>query len=150
MRSAPKPDREQVESKVEAIAFGFLVPIFFIYTGVTFDLIALVSDPRTLTLLPVFLVLLLLVRGLPSTMVAPPGAGIRDRTSLALLGATGLPIIVAVTAIGVDEKIIDAGFAAALVGAGMLSVLLFPLIAMAVRGERRRGATGQDLVAEEA
>ena len=150
MRGAPEHDREQVESKVEAIAFGFLVPIFFIYTGVTFDLRALVSDPRTLVLLPVFLVLLLVVRGLPSSFAAPHGATARDRISLGLLGATGLPIIVAVTAIGVDKGIVDPGLASALVGAGMLSVLLFPLVGMALRGERRRGATGGDLVAGEA
>lgn len=150
MRNAPERDREQVESKVEAIAFGFLVPVFFIYTGVTFDLGALVTDQRTLLLLPVFLVLLLIVRGLPSILAAPPGATRRDRLSLGLLGATGLPIIVAVTDIGVDKGIVDSGLAAALVGAGMLSVLLFPLVAMALRGERRRGVADGDLVAEEA
>ena len=64
----------------------------------------------------------------------------RDRLSMALLGATALPIIVAVTAIGVDEGILSTATAALLVGAGMLSVLLFPLLAMSIRGERRVGA----------
>lgn len=150
MRNAPEADREQVESKVEGLAFGFLVPIFFVYTGVTFDLAGLVSDPRTLLLLPVFLVLLLVVRGLPSTLAAPPRSTGRDRMSLGLLGATGLPIIVAVTAIGAEEGLIGSGIAAALVGAGMLSVLIFPLVGMALRGETRRGTSDEDLVAEEA
>ena len=71
-------------------------------------------------------------------LAAPEGATRRDRLSMALLGATALPIIVAVTAIGVDEKILVTANAALLVGAGMLSVLLFPLIAMTIRGERLR------------
>ena len=60
----------------------------------------------------------------------------RDLVATALFGATGLPIIVAVTAIGVDQGDLATGTAAALVGAGMLSVLLFPLIALAIRKGR--------------
>ncbi len=133
LTGAPERDAEIVESKLEAVGYGFLVPIFFINTGVTFDLTALFGDIRTLLLVPVFLVLLLVVRGLPSLLVAPRGSSRRDLTATALFGATGLPIIVAVTAIGVEGGELDSGTAAALVGAGMLSVLLFPLIALAVR-----------------
>ena len=104
-----------------------------------------VADVRTLALLPFFVVLLLVVRGLPSLLVAPSGSSVRDLIATGLFGATGLPIIVAVTAIGVDRKELDTGTAAALVGAGMLSVLVFPLVALAVRGtggrSRRRTMT---------
>jgi Kef-type K+ transport system membrane component KefB len=140
MRDAAESDRAAVESKVEALAFGFLVPVFFIYTGVTFDLDALIAQPILLLLLPVVLVVLFLVRGLPSMLAAPEGSTRRDRLSVALLGATALPIIVAVTAIGLDEGILSSAAAALLVGAGMLSVLLFPLVAMSIRGERRVGS----------
>ena len=133
MRSAPEADREQVESKIEAIAFGFLVPLFFIYTGVTFNLDALLGSQLALILLPVFLILLLAIRGLPAQLVAPRGAGNRERAGIGLLSATALPIIVAVTAIGVDQKVLDPGLASSLVGAGMLSVLLFPILGMALR-----------------
>jgi Kef-type K+ transport system membrane component KefB len=133
MRDAAHADREAVESKVEGVAFGFLVPIFFIYTGVTFDLMSLLDDPVLFLLLPVGLVVLLLVRGIPSTLAAPLGSTRRDRWALGLLGATGLPIIVAVTGIGVDEGVLDSRDAALLVGTGMLSVLLFPLLGMALR-----------------
>ncbi|GAA1754044.1 cation:proton antiporter [Agromyces humatus] len=138
MSGAPKADAEAVESKLEAVGYGFLVPVFFINTGVEFDLEALFADGRTIAMLPVFLVLLLVVRGLPSLLVVPNGASRPDRVATALFGATGLPIIVAVTAIGVERDELDTGTAAALVGAGMLSVLLFPLIALAIRGGRRR------------
>ena len=129
-------DREAVESKVEAIAFGFLVPLFFIYTGVTFDLASLLDDPRLLAMVPLALLVLLAVRGLPSALAAPQGSDRKTTAAVVLLGATGLPIIVAVTAIGVDEGLISSGLASVLVGAGMLSVLLFPLIGMALRGDR--------------
>ena len=138
MAQAPEKDAAAVESKIEAIAFGFLVPIFFIYTGVTFDLQALLASPRALVLVPLLLLALLVIRGTTAQFSAPPGSNTRDRTALGLLAATGLPIIVAVTGIGVDEKLLDSATAAALVGAGMLSVLLFPLIGMTVRGERRQ------------
>lgn len=141
---APKHDAEAIESKLEGVGYGFLVPIFFINTGVTFDLEALFADGRTLAMLPVFVVLLLAIRGLPSLLAAPAGSGPRDLAATALFGATGLPIIVAVTAIGVDAGDLASGTAAALVGAGMLSVLLFPLIALALRkrgGSRQRTRT---------
>lgn len=141
---APKRDAEAIESKLEAVGYGFLVPVFFINTGVTFDLEALFADGRTLAMLPVFVVLLLLIRGLPSLLAAPAGSSPRDLAATALFGATGLPIIVAVTAIGVDAGDLASGTAAALVGAGMISVLFFPLIALALRGRggsRRRTRT---------
>ncbi|QEV98977.1 cation:proton antiporter [Microbacterium caowuchunii] len=136
MRDAAPADQDAVESKIEAVAFGFFVPIFFIYTGVTFDLASLLADPLLLALLPVGLLVLLLVRGLPSGLAAPEGATFRDRASITLLGATGLPIIVAVTGIGVSTELISPAVAAALVAVGMLSVLVFPLVAMAMRRDR--------------
>lgn len=143
MARAPEKDAEAVETKVEAIAFGFLVPIFFLYTGVNFDLQALTSSPTALAMLPLFLVALLVLRGSTAQLSAPPGARVRERTALGLLAATGLPIIVAVTAIGVDQDMIDSGTAAALVGAGMLSVLLFPVIGMVLRGDGARLAAAR-------
>lgn len=135
MRDADRPDREAVESKVEGIAFGFLVPLFFIYTGITFDLAALLADPRLLALVPAALLVMLVVRGVPSMLVRPAGSSARTTAAVALLGATGLPIIVAVTAIGVDQQLISSGLASVLVGAGMLSVLVFPSVAMALHGD---------------
>ena len=125
--------REDVESKLEGIGFGFFVPIFFIDTGLTYDLDALTSDVHALLLLPVFVVLLLLVRGLPSTLAAPLGSSAVDRRALALFGATALPIVVAVTDIGVDNGDLKPATAASLVGAAMISVLLFPVLGLSLR-----------------
>ena len=121
---------EIVESKLEAVGYGLLVPIFFINTGVGFDLDALVDHPITLALVPAFLVLFLLVRGAPGMLACPPGSSWADRRAIALFSATGLPIIVAVTTIGVDHGDLKSSTAAALVGAGMLSVLLYPVLAL--------------------
>ncbi|WP_173924237.1 cation:proton antiporter [Agromyces sp. Marseille-P2726] len=133
MSGAPDDDVEILEGKIEGLGYGFFVPIFFIYTGVTFDLESLVEHPATVAIVPAFLLLLLVVRGIPSMLAAPPRSSRRDRVAIGLFGATGLPIIVAVTAIGVEHGDLSPGTAAALVGAGMLSVLIFPLVALAVR-----------------
>lgn len=148
LTGAPERDAETVESKLDAVGYGFLVPVFFISTGVTFDLAALFSDASTTLLLPTFLVLLLVVRGVPSLLAAPPDSSRRDLAATALFGATGLPVIVAVTAIGVDHGDLSSGTAAALVGAGMLSVLVFPLVALTLRKgspDAARGPTSADV-----
>jgi Kef-type K+ transport system membrane component KefB len=139
LSGAPERDVESIEGKLEAVGYGLLVPIFFISTGVMFDLEALVSDPLMLVLVPIFFVALLLVRGIPASFAAPPGASRRDRIATGLFGATGLPIIVAVTAIGVEHGEISTGVAAALVGAGVCSVLILPALGLAIRGQRPTG-----------
>ncbi len=139
LKGASKPDREIIEGKLEAVAFGFLVPIFFINTGLTFDLKSLVTDLHALLLLPIFLLLFLIVRGIPGTLAVPPGSTWADRRAMGLFSATALPIIVAVTNIGLSQHVLQKGTASALVGAGMLSVLVFPLVALT---QRRRSADG--------
>lgn len=142
VRDASEPILDLLEAKVEAVGYGFLVPVFFVSTGLTFDLDALLASPVALAEVPLFLVLFLVVRGLPASFSVPPGAGVRDRAGLALFGATALPIIVAVTGIGVDQGDLSTATATALVGAGLLSVLVFPLLALAVRGEPARRPGG--------
>ncbi|MEU6144346.1 cation:proton antiporter [Streptomyces sp. NPDC047081] len=125
-----------VLEKVEAMGFGFLVPLFFVVTGIEFDLDALLSGGRALLLLPVFLLLFVLIRGLPVYVLAPPDLVRRDRRALTLFASTALPLVVAITTIGVDDGILATEEAAALVGAAMVSVLVFPLAGLRLRGER--------------
>ncbi|MBZ4018501.1 cation:proton antiporter [Streptomyces purpurogeneiscleroticus] len=131
--AAPESSAE-VLGKVEAMGFGFLVPLFYVVTGIEFDLHALLSDLGALLLVPVFLLLFLLVRGGPVQALAPRDLGRRDRTALSLFASTCLPLVVAITTIGVDQKVLGTDRAAAMVGAAMLSVLLLPLLAMKLRG----------------
>jgi Kef-type K+ transport system membrane component KefB len=127
--------QQSVMSKLEAVGFGFLVPVFFINTGLDFDLDALTAHASTLALLPLFLMLFLLLRGGPVALLAEPRTSYTDRAVLGIFGATQLPMVVAITTIGTEAGKLGSGTAAALVGAGMLSVLLFPLIALRLRGE---------------
>ncbi|WP_395360693.1 cation:proton antiporter [Streptomyces sp. YH02] len=135
--AAPESGPEILE-KIEGVGFGFLVPVFFVVTGIEFDLASLLDGGRTLLLLPVFLLLFLAVRGGPIWFLAPRDLDRTDRGGLVLYGSTALPLVVAITTIGVDDKVMTAGEAAALVGAGMLSVLVFPLVAL----KSRSGAKG--------
>src|SRR5262249_28467871 len=115
---------EVVRHKLEGIGFGFFVPIFFVVTGIKFDLEALTGSQTALLMVPLFLALFLVVRGLPVLMCArhlPRG----DLLPQALLAATALPLVVAITEIGLESNRMKADVAAALVGAGMASVLLF-------------------------
>jgi len=139
LSGAPAEDVESVEGKLEGVGYGLLVPIFFISTGVTFDLEALTSEPGTLLLVPVFLLALAVVRGLPSTLAAPTGSTVRDRVATGLFGATGLPIIVAVAGIGVGYGDLTPGTGAALVAAGMCSVLIFPAVGLMFRKSSTHG-----------
>ncbi len=133
MVQADPAAKHYVESKLDAVGFGFLIPVFFINTGLGFDLDALLHQPSTLALLPISLVLFLLVRGVPATLAAPPGCSRADKLAVTFFGATGLPIIVAVTSIGVDHGDLKSSTAAALVGAGILSVLVFPILGLQQR-----------------
>jgi Kef-type K+ transport system membrane component KefB len=125
-------DRDEVMThpdfrrKLEAVGFGVFIPVFFVTSGVRFDLDALTSSTSNLLMVPIFLAALLAARGLPA-LVYRRVIDARHTAVAALLQATSLPFIVAATAIGMDLGLIDAAGSAALIGAGLLSVLLFPL-----------------------
>ena len=116
--------------KLEAIGYGFLVPVFFVSSGIRLDLTGLLHSPSALVRVPVFLLSLLVVRGLPA-LLGLRANGTRPTLALGLLQATSLPFIVAATQIGVALGKITPVTAAALVCAGLLSVLIFPLLALA-------------------
>ncbi|MFN8558056.1 MAG: cation:proton antiporter [Dehalococcoidia bacterium] len=124
-------------TKLEAAGFGVFIPVFFVASGLRFDLAALLSGPAALARAPLFLAALLLVRGLPALLYRSRVGG-RRALAAALLQATSLPFIVAATQIGLDLGMMSATNAAALVAAGLLSVLLFPLgAATLLRGAGR-------------
>ncbi|MGW8882999.1 cation:proton antiporter [Streptomyces sp. NPDC055749] len=143
LQGAAPATSHEILGRIEAMGFGFLVPFFYIVTGINFDLDALLDDGRPLLLLPVFLVLFLLVRGGPAYLLAPRDLAKPERTALALYASTCLPLVVAITTIGLDDGVLGAGEGAALVGAAMVSVLTFPLVAFRLlrRAEGRRPGT---------
>jgi len=125
-----------VESKLDAIGFGLLVPFFFVVSGVRFSLGALSSDLRALLLVPAFLLLFVVIRGTPVLLLERELPLWPERSALATLAATGLPMVVVITTIGVERGALPPSVAAALVGAGLLSVLIFPATAMRLRSQR--------------
>ncbi|WP_346073510.1 cation:proton antiporter [Saccharopolyspora thermophila] len=130
-------------TKLEAIGYGFLIPVFFVASGVQLDLGGLIATPPALLRVPLFLLALLLVRGFPA-LLFQRSLGTRDSVAVGLLQATSLPFLVAATQIGTALGLMTAVTGAALVCAGLLSVLLFPpaalvLLRKPVPGERRGG-----------
>jgi Kef-type K+ transport system membrane component KefB len=130
--ASPGERGEALRHKLEGIGFGFFVPIFFVTTGLRFDLQALLSSRLALLQMPMFLGLFLVVRGLPALLVRQE-LDLRSRIALGLLSATQLPLVVAIAEIGVRSDRLKEETAASLVGAGMASVLLFPIVALALR-----------------
>ena len=117
--------------KLDAVGFGFLIPVFFIATGMDYDLDALFSNPASLALVPGFTLLFLFTRGVPAMLLYRNRLPVGDRVSLALFSAAALPLLVAITQIGLDTHTMRTEVAVSLVGAGMLSVLVYPLLALA-------------------
>jgi Kef-type K+ transport system membrane component KefB len=126
-------DPEEVElvtDKLEAVGFGFLIPIFFIVSGVRFDLAGLVSSPLALLLLPVLIALFFLTRGVPVLVVYRSVLDHDERRALALFASSALPLVVVIANIGVQTGRLDEHFAASLIGAAMVSVAVLPLVAL--------------------
>jgi Kef-type K+ transport system membrane component KefB len=120
----------EVQQRLEALGFGFFIPLFFVVSGVHFDLAAL-GNATALAKLPMFLGLFLLVRGVPALLYRKDLAR-HDVVSLGLLQAAALPLLVVITELGVANGQVRADNAAALVGAGLLSVVLFPIIGLGI------------------
>lgn len=120
-------------TKLEGTGFGFFIPVFFVSVGLSFDLDALLAGADTILRVPLFLAALLLTRGLPALLYRRL-VGPRRTVVAGLLQATSLPFIVAASMIGVELGAISEATSAALIGAGLLSVLLFPLLAVTVLG----------------
>jgi Kef-type K+ transport system membrane component KefB len=136
------PDGAVVRTRLEGIGFGLMIPIYFVVTGMTFDVDSLLSATG-LALAALFLGLLVVVRGVSSFLWLAE-LGPRRTAGLALFGATALPLVVAIVDIGTGRGAIGEDVGASLVGAGMISVLVFPLLATTVVGAGRGAAPGGD------
>jgi Kef-type K+ transport system membrane component KefB len=125
------PSHPNFRLKLEAIGYGFLIPVFFVTSGLRLDLGGLVDNPSSVARVPVLAVALLAVRGVPALLFGRLFDH-RSVVAAALLQATSLPFIVTATQIGVLTGLISGVTAAAMVCAGLLSVILFPVLALAL------------------
>jgi Kef-type K+ transport system membrane component KefB len=123
-------DAETFDSKMEAVGFGFLIPFFFILSGMNLDIDALFASLSGALKLPLFFVLMLIVRGVPALIFYRKALPANQLKALGLLSATQLPIVVAITSIGLENGNMRPSTAAALVGAAVLTVLVFPTISL--------------------
>ena len=127
-------DVAALEDKLDAVGYGFFIPVFFVSSGMSLDLASIREAPLRLV---AFFVLLLVVRGLPSFVLYRRDLAVRQRVQMMLLTATSLPLLVALAAVGLDTGHMLPENAAALIGAGVLSVMFFPGLAVALdRGTR--------------
>ncbi|WP_305092033.1 cation:proton antiporter [Prescottella sp. R16] len=140
-RTVPDGD-EQLEHKLDGLAFGLLVPIFFVTSGMAIEVSAVVGEPLVLL---AFLALLVVVRGLPVFVASrtdrASGLDTGGQVQVALYATTGLPLIVAVTGVAVDAGQMSNATASILVAAGAITVLVLPLLANAIVSRDRRPRT---------
>lgn len=132
-------------TKLQAIGYGFLIPVFFVASGVRLDLKGLVAEPSALLRVPVLLLALLLVRGVPALLYART-LGWQKSVAAGLLQATSLPFLVTAATIGVEVGTISATTGASLVCAGLLSVVLFPSLAVSQLRDRSADAGVAEVV----
>jgi Kef-type K+ transport system membrane component KefB len=130
-------DVQGLEEKFDAVGYGIFIPVFFVASGMTLDIGGIAGNPLRVA---VFFLLLLVIRGLPSLLVYRKALPLRQRAEMTFITATALPLLVALAEIGLrDGKMLPSN-AAALVGAGALSVLAFPAIATAMARKDGSGA----------
>ncbi len=128
-------DVEALEAKLDAVGYGFFIPVFFVWSGMRLDIHSIIEAPARLF---VFFGLFLVVRGLPALLFYRRDLPMRGRVQMMLLTATALPLLVALAEIGLATRTMLPENAAALVGAGVLSVIVFPAIAVGINRTRPR------------
>jgi len=136
----------ELRVKLEAIGFGVFIPIFFVASGVQFDLHALLASASTVARVPLFLLAIYLARGLPSLLYV--GLLGRSRSLIAgVLQSTSLTFIVAATQIGLELGVVSRASAAGLVAAGLLSVAISPTVGLVLLHRRQPQPRSVDAVA---
>lgn len=124
---------EVFDSKLTAVGYGLLIPFFFVTSGMAFDIDGLVSSSSALLKLPMFLALFLIARGVPALVLYRHELSLRERAALAVFSATELPLVVAITTLAVEAGHMRPSTSASLVGAAILSALVYPLIGLQLR-----------------
>jgi Kef-type K+ transport system membrane component KefB len=130
------------DSKLTAVGYGLLIPFFFVTSGMEFDLDALTGSAEAVLKVPLFLALFLVVRGTPALLLYRGVLAARDRVALAFFCATQLPLVVAITTVAVEQGHMKSDTAAGLVGAAILSTLIYPLIGLRLRRDPETAAAG--------
>ena len=137
------------DSKLNAVAFGVFVPFFFVVSGMKLDINALFASVSGVVKLLVFFLLFLVVRGTPALLLYRGVLDARERAALAFMSSTQLPLVLAITTLAVELGHMRASTAAALVGAAVLSTLVFPILGLRMRGDIEPGTLATEIPASE-
>ena len=111
------------------------VPFFFVVSGMNLDVAALFASIGAVAKMGLFFVLFLVVRGTPALLLYRGVLDTSERKALALMSSTQLPLVLAITTLAVSGGHMRASTAAALVGAAVLSTLVFPVLGLRLRGK---------------
>jgi Kef-type K+ transport system membrane component KefB len=133
-----KREMPAFDSKLRAVAFGVFVPFFFVVSGMNLDVAALFASLSSVLKMSLFFVLFLIVRGTPALLLYRSVLDARERIALALLSSTQLPLVIAITTVATAGGHMRTSTAAALVGAAVLSTLVFPVLGLRLRGDLAR------------
>jgi Kef-type K+ transport system membrane component KefB len=126
-------EHPRLRTGLDAIGFGFLIPVFYVTTGLQLDIGELVASPAALLQVPVLMLGLIVVRGVPAVLHIRT-LGLRSSIAVGLLQATSLPFLVAAAMVGRELALVSSTTASALIASGVLSVALFPAAAYALLG----------------
>jgi Kef-type K+ transport system membrane component KefB len=135
------------DSKLNAVAFGVFVPFFFVVSGMKLDIDALFASVESVMKMVLFFGLFLVVRGTPALLLYRDVLDARARAALALMSSTQLPLVLAITTLAVETGHMRPSTAAALVGAAVLSTLVFPILGLRLRGDIAEGTIATELPA---
>ena len=136
----PEASHPAYPVKLDAIGFGFLVPVFFVTSGIRLNLREVLGDPSALALVPLVLALLLLVRAVPAVALRRR-LDTRLQVAAGLLLATSLPFLLVAAEIGQNARVLTASQGGALALSGVLSVVLLPTVGLRV-AMRRQASLG--------
>jgi Kef-type K+ transport system membrane component KefB len=123
------------DSKLSAVAFGVFVPFFFVASGMKLDIGALFASASGVLKMFAFFLIFLVVRGTPALVLYRRVMDRRERVALALMSSTQLPLVLAITTLATESGHMRPSTAAALVGAAVLSTLVFPAVGLRLRGD---------------
>jgi Kef-type K+ transport system membrane component KefB len=126
------------DSKLTAVAFGVFVPFFFVASGMNLNTPALFASASGVLKMIVFFLLFFVVRGTPVLLLYRGVFDARERIALALMTSTQLPLVLAITTVAAGTGHMRSSTAAALVGAAVLSTLVFPILGLRLRGDLAR------------
>jgi len=124
------------DSKLNAVGYGFLIPFFFVTSGMAYNASLLFTSAAAAAKLPLFVLLFLVIRGLPALLLYRGVLPGRDRVALGVFCATELPLVVAITTLALKVGDMRGSTATALVGAAIISTLIYPLIGLRLRRDR--------------